>query len=102
MNCDFSTLEIIALSKKAPPRITQGKLDKAIKNLERQIAFYGKNKLLNKKGLCKAMGISRPTLDKWCEAGFISSETASNRQGDYEPFEPEIVLSQLITLKNTH
>ncbi len=102
MNCDFSTLEIVALSKKAPPRITQEKLDKAIRNLERQIAFNGKSKLLNKKRLCKAMGISRPTLDKWCEAGFISSETVSNRRGDYEPFEPEIVLSQLITLKNTH
>jgi hypothetical protein len=102
MNCDFSTLEIVALSKKAPPRITQEKLDKAIKNLERQIAFYGKKKLLNKKGLCKAMGISRPTLDKWCEAGFISSETVSNHRGDYEPFESGIVLSQLITLKNTH
>lgn len=102
MNCDFSTLEIVALSKKAPPRITQEKLDKAIKNLERQIAFYGKKKLLNKKGLCKAMGISGPTLDKWCEAGFISSETVSNHRGDYEPFESGIVLSQLIILKNTH
>jgi hypothetical protein len=102
MNCDFSTLEIIALSKKAPPRITQEKLDKAIRNLERQIAFYGKNKLLNKKGLCKAIGISRPTLDNWCEAGFISSETDSNRRGDYEPFEPGIVLRQLIILRNKH
>ena len=102
INCDFSTLEIVALSKKAPPRITEEKLYKAIRNLERQIAFNGKNKLLNKKGLCKAMGISRPTLDKWCEAGFISSDAASNRRGDYEPFEPGIVLSQLIILKNTH
>ena len=102
MNCDFSTIEIVALSKKAPPRITQEKLDKAIRNLERQIAFNGKNKLLNKKGLCKAMGISRPTLDNWCEAGFISSETASNRRGDYEPFEPGIVLRQLIILRNKH
>jgi len=102
INCDFSTLEIVALSKKAPPRITEEKLYKAIRNLERQIAFNGKNKLLNKKGLCKAMGISRPTLDKWCEAGFISSETVSKRRGDYEPFEPGIVLSQLIILKNTH
>jgi len=101
-NCDFSTLEIIALSKKAPPRITQEKLDKAIRNLEWQIGYNGKNKLLNKKGLCKVMGISRPTLDKWCEAGFISSETASNRRSDYEPFELGIVLSQLITLKNMH
>jgi hypothetical protein len=42
------------------------------------------------------------TLDKWCEAGFISSETASNRRGDFEPFEPGIVLSQLLILKNTH
>lgn len=102
MDCDFNTLEIIALSKKAPPRITQKKLDKAIRNLERQIAFNGENKLLNKKGLCKAMGISRPTLDKWCEAGFISSETGSNDWGYYEPFEPGIVLRQLIILRNKH
>lgn len=47
------------------------------------------------------MGISRPTLDKWCEAGFISSETGSNDWGDHEPFEPGIVLGQMITLKNT-
>jgi len=73
-DCDFGTLEIIALSKKAPPRIIEENLDKAIRNLERQIAFNGTDKILNKKGLSKAMGISRPTLDKWCEYGFISTE----------------------------
>ena len=40
MDCNFSTLEIVALSKKAPLRITQEKLDKAIKNLERQISRF--------------------------------------------------------------
>jgi len=99
-DCDFSTLEITALSKKAPPRIIEENLNKVIRNLERQIAINGKDKILNKKGLCKAMGISRPTLDKWCEYGFISTKTTTKFWGGYEPFEPGIVLKQLIELKN--
>jgi hypothetical protein len=99
-DCDFSTLEIIALSKKASPLIIEENLDKAILNLERQIAINGTNKVLNKKGLCKAMGISRPTLDKWCEYGFISTESTTKFWGSYEPFEPGIILKQLIELKN--
>lgn len=99
-NCDFSTLEITALSKKAPPRIIEENLDNAIRNLERQIAFNGNDKILNKKGLCKAMGISRPTLDKWCEYGFISTESTTKFWGGIEPFELGIVLKQLIELKN--
>ena len=99
-DCDFSTLEIIALSKKAPPRIIGENLNKVIRNLERQIAINGKDKLLNKKGLCKAMGISRPTLDKWCENGFISTESATKFWGGNEPFETRMVLKQLIELKN--
>jgi len=99
-DCDFSTLEITALSKKASPRIIEENLNKSIRNLERQIAINGKDKILNKKGLCKAMGISRPTLDKWCEYGFISTETTTKFWGGNEPFELEIVLKQLIELKN--
>ena len=99
-DCDFGTLEIIALSKKAPPRIIEENLDKAIRNLERQIAFNGTDKILNKKGLSKAMGISRPTLDKWYEYGFISTETAAKFWGGFEPFELGIVLKQLKQLKN--
>lgn len=99
-DCDFSTLEVTALSKKASPRIIEENLNKAIRNLERQIAINGKDKILNKKGLCKALGISRPTLDKWCEYGFISTEPATKFWGGYEPFEPGKVLKQLIKLKN--
>jgi len=99
-DCDFSTLEITALSKKVPPRIIGENLNKVIRNLERQIAINGKDKILNKKGLCKAMGISRPTLDIWCEYGFISTKTTTQFWGGYEPFEPGIVLKQLIELKN--
>jgi len=98
-DCDFSTLEIIALSKKTPPRIIEENLDKAIRNLERQIAFNGTDKILNKKGLSKAMGISRPTLDKWFEYGFISTELTTKFWGGFEPFELGIVLKQLIKLK---
>ena len=94
-DCDFSTLEITALTKKAPPRIIEENLNKAIRNLERQIAINGNDKILNKKGLCKAMGISRPTLDKWYEYGFISTETATKFWGGFEPFELGIVLKQL-------
>jgi len=99
-DCDFSTLEVTALSKKASPKIIEENLIKAIRNLERQIAINGKDIILNKKGLCKALGISRPTLDKWCEYGFISTEPATKFWGGYEPFEPDKVLKQLIELKN--
>ena len=99
-DCDFNTLELTALSKKAPPRIIGENLNKVIRNLERQIAINGKDKLLNKKGLCKAMGISRPTLDKWCDYGFISIESTTKFWGGYEPFESGKVLKQLIELKN--
>ena len=99
-DCDFITLEITALTKKAPPRIIEENLNKAIRNLERHIAINGNDKILNKKGLCKAIGISRPTLDKWCEYGFISTERTTQFWGGYEPFEPGIVLKQLIELKN--
>jgi hypothetical protein len=60
-DCDFITLEITALTKKVPPRIIEENLNKAIRNLERQIAINGNDKILNKKGLCKAMGISTYT-----------------------------------------
>ena len=99
-DCDFSTLEITALSKKASPRIIEENLNKAIRNLERQITINGKDKILNKKGLCKAMGISRPTLDKWYEYGFISTETATKFWGGSEPFKLGIVLIQLKQMKN--
>jgi hypothetical protein len=99
-DCDFSTLEITALSKKASPRIIEENLDKVIRNLERQIAINGKDKILNKKGLCKAMGISRPTLDKWCEYGFLSTETTTKFWGGHDPFEPVIILKQLKELRN--
>ena len=46
--------------------------------MKRQIAINGNNKIQNKKGQCKAMGISRPTLDKWCEYGFISMKGQHN------------------------
>lgn len=93
---------IIELSKNAPPRIIEENLDKAIRNLERQIDFNGTDKILNKKGLSKAMGISRPTLDKWYEYGFISTETATKFWGGFEPFELGIVLKQLKQLKNNY
>ena len=99
-DCDLSTLEIIALSKKTPPRIIKENLDKAIRNLKRQIAFNGTDKILNKKGLSKAMGISRPTLDKWCENGFIATESTNKFWGGFEPFELGLVLKQLIKQKN--
>jgi len=75
-------------------------LDNVVRNMKRQIAINGNNKIQNKKGQCKAMGISRPTLDKWCEYGFISTERTTQFWGGYEPFEPGIVLKQLIELKN--
>ena len=99
-DCDFGTLEIIAFSKKATPRILEENLDKAIRNLKRQIAFNSVDKILNKKGLSKAMGISRPTLDKWCDEGFISTESTTKFWGSFEPFELGLVLKQLIELKN--
>ena len=52
-DCDLSTLEIIALSKKTPPRIIKENLDKAIRNIERQIALMAPIKYLIRKVLVK-------------------------------------------------
>jgi hypothetical protein len=68
--------------------------------MKRQIAINGNNKILNKKGQCKAMGISRPILDKWFEKGFSTTEPATKFWGGYLPFEPDKVQKQLIELKN--
>ncbi len=99
-NCDFSTLEIIALSKKPPPRMLRKNADKVIRNLQRLLSICGKDKILNKKGLCKAMGISRPTFDKWCENGFIATDHASELGCNPGPFEPEVILNQLLGYRN--
>jgi hypothetical protein len=88
----------IYLFPKIDKKLGLGVLYPSVEEIAKAIAE--RDKILNKKSLCKVLGISRPTLDKWCEYGFISTEPSSKFWGGYEPFEPGKVLKQLIELKN--
>ena len=72
---DMGSIEI-TIKKKHHPYIQD--VDKAILNLQR---YYAANKqyietfegwqIISKKDLAKMMKVSRPTLDKWLENGFV-------------------------------
>ena len=55
-------------------------IDRALKSLERyewinkdKIATFEGMQILNKSDIAKALGVSRPTVDKWIDAGFFDS-----------------------------
>jgi DNA-binding transcriptional regulator YiaG len=72
---DMDSIEI-TIKKKHQPYIQD--VDRAILNLQR---YYAANKqyietfdgwqIITKKDLAKMMKVSRPTLDKWLENGFV-------------------------------
>ena len=72
---DMDSIEI-TIKKKHQPYIQD--VDRAILNLQR---YYAANKqyietfegwqIISKKDLAKMMKVSRPTLDKWLENGFV-------------------------------
>lgn len=73
---DMESIEI-TIKKKYQPYIKD--VDKAISNLQHYYAankqfietFNGKQ-LISKNALAKMMKVSRPTIDKWLERGFIA------------------------------
>lgn len=102
-DCDFNTLEMRAFVKKAPPYIRD--IDTPIANLERYarnnahlIEYYKDEQLILKKDLARMMKISRPTLDKWIEAGFI--KRGSSKYLNMELYRIDSVIQQLRNQKN--
>ena len=99
---DLDTLKLTMLKKKAPPRIKD--VDKAIKNLKWHVdsnssrieTFMG-HQIINKKDLAKMMKVSRPTLDKWINDGFIQSVLLG---GKVEIYPVDAVLEQLEKQRN--
>ena len=79
---DMDSIEI-TIKKKHQPYIQD--VDRAILNLQR---YYAANKqhietfdgwqIISKKDLAKMMKVSRPTLDKWIENGFIKPSQIPN------------------------
>ncbi len=94
---DMSSIEI-TIKKKIEPTIKD--VDKAISNLQQYYAankqfiqtFNGKQ-LISKKGLAKMLRISRPTLDKWLEHGFVKPSHVAGTS--FECFQIDEVIEQL-------
>lgn len=100
---DFSTLTLTVKKKKNPPYIRD--IDTPIANLERYarnnahlIEYYEDEQLILKKDLARMMKISRPTLDKWIEAGFI--KRGSSKYLNMELYQIDSVIQQLRNQKN--
>lgn len=94
---DLSTVTVLAVAFSPPPKIIKKNLDKAIKNLKYSIGRKGELDLIVRKSeLAKAIGISRPTIDRWCKDGLISSGVKSDLfLGETNFFDLGVVLRQL-------
>ena len=94
---DMSSIEI-TIKKKIKPTIKE--VDKAISNLQQYYAankqfiqtFNGKQ-LISKKDLAKMLRVSRPTVDKWLEHGFIKPSRIAGTSIDC--FQIDEVIEQL-------
>ncbi|MDL2266029.1 helix-turn-helix domain-containing protein [Parabacteroides sp. OttesenSCG-928-G21] len=94
---DMSSIEII-IKKKIEPTIKDA--DKAISNLQQYYAankqfiqtFNGKQ-LISKKDLAKMLRVSRPTVDKWLEHGFIKPSRIAGTS--FDCFQIDEVIEQL-------
>ena len=94
---DMSSIEI-TIKKKIEPTIKD--VDKAISNLQQYYAankqfiqtFNGKQ-LISKKDLAKMLRISRPTLDKWLDHGFVKPSHVVGTS--FECFQIDEVIEQL-------
>lgn len=94
---DMNSIEI-TIKKKITPYIKDA--DKAISNLQH---YYAANRqfiktingkqLISKNQLAKMMKVSRPTLDKWLEHGFIKPSRIEGLH--FDCFQIEEVIEQL-------
>ena len=73
-DCDFTTVEIVALKRNPEPSIGID-LKNPILRLERFVQNNG-NRSVGKQELCKIMKISRPTLNRWIDDELISKVRA--------------------------
>lgn len=99
---DLSTLTVSAVVTSPPPKILKENLEKAIKNLKYQIARRSDLDLIVRKNdLAKAIGVSRPTIDRWCNDEFISSGVKSDIfLNPTNLFDLGVVLRQLEKVKD--
>ena len=99
---DLSTLTVSAVVTSPPPKILKENLEKAIKNLKHHIARRSDLDLIVRKNdLAKAIGVSGPTIDRWCNDGFISSGVKSDSfLNPTNLFDLGVVLRQLEKVKD--
>jgi Mg2+ and Co2+ transporter CorA len=90
-DCDFDTVMICAMQKELAPTIKD--VEKPIIRLERFILNNG-NRNVGKQELCRIIKISRPTLNKWLNAGFIS-EGFSKKCSSIQTFDLQKVAFEL-------
>ena len=95
---DFSSIKIhVTLLKKSHPRIKD--LEIILERIERYVSING-DKTVGKKELCRIMKISRPTLDKWIDNGFIVMTSKTAEFGYWELYNLNHVIKQLRTIYN--
>jgi len=100
---DMESIEI-SMKKKTKPQILD--IDKAIENLKRNLPTY-RNEVfvlqdepfVHKNDIARFLGISRPTLDKWINDGFIRAVQSKYLWKEHF-YPPEEILNQLLQLKN--
>jgi hypothetical protein len=90
--CDFDTVEIIALKRNPQPRIAD--INIRVECLKQYIRNNG-NCAAGKQELCKIMKISRPTLNKWLDDELISKGKTEKPWGSHQKFDLETVLKDL-------
>lgn len=90
--CDFETVEIVALKRNPEPHIVD--VDRPVRYLERFIINNG-NSSVGKQKLCSILKISRPTLNKWIDDEFISKGKTKEPWAGHQSFDLKIVLEEL-------
>ena len=103
---DLSTIQLVILEKKAEPKIRD--VDRAIENLKRYaiinkdfIETFEGEQIINKKDLAHMMKVTRPTLDRWIQAGFIRPVWSKKLSIDSYPIDAIIEQLERQKKKNT-
>jgi hypothetical protein len=90
--CDFTTIEIVAKKRNPDPIIAD--VEKHIRKLERFINNNG-NQSVGKQKLCKIIGVSRPSLNKWIDDELISKGKTKEVYAGNQSFDLKKVLEEL-------
>ena len=98
-DCDFTTVEIVALKRNPEPSIGID-LKNPILRLERFVQNNG-NHSIGKQELCKIMKISRPTLNRWIDDELISKGKTKEPWAGWQKFDLEFVIKELKKQKHT-